>query len=241
MALVTGAARRLGRAIAAALAARGAHLAIHYSSSREEAEEAAEELARQGVETWTAQADLRRPEEIDRLFEALQARFGALDLLVNSAASFRAADFDEITAEEWDEVMTLNLKAPFLCTQRAARLMRAGGGGAVVNIVDLSALAPWPSHPHHGVSKAALLHLTRTAALALAPEVRVNAVAPGAILPPPGMSEESEEWRRRGERVPLGRTGDPADVGRAVVYLAENDFVTGALLPVDGGEHLIGR
>ena len=133
-------------------------------------------------------------------------------------------------------MFALNLRAPFLCTQRAARIMRGserdGAPGLVVNLSDLSGLQAWTRHAHHAASKGGLLHLTRRAARELAPEVCVNAVIPGAILPPPGVSAGASEWRRRGELVPLGRTGDPPDVGRAVVFLAENDFITGVMLPM---------
>jgi NAD(P)-dependent dehydrogenase (short-subunit alcohol dehydrogenase family) len=153
--------------------------------------------------------------------------------------------------------MALNLRAPFLCSQAAARLMRAsgratgargstGGGlgatgvpGLIVNVSDISGLNPWRGYAHHGVSKAALLHLTRVAARELGPHVRVNAVVPGPILPPPGEEEGSDAWRRRGERLPLGRTGQPQDVGEAVVFLARNDFITGETIVIDGGERLL--
>jgi pteridine reductase len=162
---------------------------------------------------------------------------------VNSAASFENAPFDEITGEAWDAVMAVNLRAPFLCSQAAARLMRASSGagvpGLIVNVSDISGLTPWRGYAHHGVSKAALLHLTRVAARELGPHVRVNAVVPGPILPPPGEEEGSEAWRRRGERLPLRRTGRPQDIGEAVVFLARNDFITGETIVIDGGERLL--
>ena len=245
VALVTGAGHRIGKAVALALASGGADVAVHYGRNAREAEETAAEIAGLGVESWPISADLSRAEEIDRLFQSLRDRFGRLDVLVNSAASFHRRNFDSIDAAEWDSVMTLNLRAPFLCSQRAAALMRESERGdavpgSIVNLADLSGLQIWMGYPHHSVSKAGLLHLTRVAARELAPEVRVNALIPGAILPPPGVDVGSTEWSRRGERVPLGRTGDAQDVGRAVVFLVESDFITGALLPIDGGEHLVG-
>ncbi len=243
VALVTGGARRIGRAIALALGARGARVAVHYRSSREDAERTAAELAAGGAEAWALQADLSEPAGLERLFDDLEARSGRLDVLVNSAASFESRPFGEIDAADWDAVLAINLRAPFLCLRRAAPLLAAGGRaggspGLAVNIGDLSGLQAWRGYAHHSVSKAGLLHLTRVAALELAPGVRVNAVVPGAILPPPDADPEGEEWQRRGERVPLARTGEPEEVGRAVVALAENDFITGAVLPVDGGEGL---
>ncbi len=244
VALVTGAAKRVGRAIALALGRRGARLAIHYGTSREAAERTVEALEAEGVEARAFGADLARPAEIDRLFERLGAALGGLDVLVNSAASFESAPFDEITAAQWDRVLAVNLRAPFLCSQRAARLMRAterpgGAPGLIVNITDLSALGVWRGYAHHSVSKAGLVHLTRVSAWELAPAVRVNAIAPGAILPPPGVDPESRQWRQRGDEVPLGTVGSPERVAETVVFLTENDFVNGAVVPVDGGERLV--
>ncbi|MDH3745774.1 MAG: SDR family oxidoreductase [Acidobacteriota bacterium] len=246
-ALVTGAARRVGKAVALGLARRGADVVIHYNGSQEAAERTAAEIAGLGVEAVPLGADLRHAREIERLFLEIGERIGRLDVLVNSAASFRAARFEEISSEAWDEVMALNVRAPFLCSRLAASLMRRPSGkedtgpdtGAIVNISDLSAYRPWPGYTHHGASKAALVHLTSSSALELAPDIRVNCVIPGAILPPPGVDLESEEWRRRGESVLLGRTGNGKHVADAVVSLIENDFITGAILPVDGGERLL--
>jgi NAD(P)-dependent dehydrogenase (short-subunit alcohol dehydrogenase family) len=244
-ALVTGAARRLGRTIATTLGRAGCHVVVHYSSSQREAEETADEIRELGVEVALERADLGLPAEVDALFRAVGERFGSLDILVNSAASFVRRPFAEITVAEWDRVLAVNLRAPFLCTQRAAELMTgserpAGEPGLVVNMVDLSAVQAWPGYTHHGVSKAGLLHLTGIAARELAPGVRVNAIVPGPILPPPGMEVGSEEWRRHGKRVPLERTGDPEQIGETVLFLTRNDFVTGETIFVDGGEHLVG-
>jgi pteridine reductase len=243
--LVTGASRRLGRKIAITLARRGSRIALHYGNSGARAEATAAELRGLGVEAEPLAADLTRPTEIDRLFAQVGERFGRLDLLVNSAAGFERGSFDAIDVAEWDEVQALNLRAPFLCMQRAATLMRRqpridGVPGAIVNIADLSGLLAWSDQAHHGVSKAGLLHLTRLAARDLAPMVRVNAVIPGPILPPPGMSDEDPAWRATVERLPLRRAGDGSEVGEAVAFLATSDFVTGTTLLIDGGEHLLG-
>lgn len=250
VALVTGAGRRLGRAIALALAEGGSHVVVHYGRSGEAAAETADLVREREREALAVSADLRHAGAIEGLFEAVADRFGRLDVLVNSAASFERAPFEDITAEEWDAVQAVNVRAPFLCTQGAVRLMReapARAGslgetrvpGAIVNLADLAGVTAWRGYVHHGVSKAGLLHLTTTSARELGPDVRVNAVIPGPILPPPGEDAGSEAWRRRGERMPLGRTGEPAHVAGAVVFLAENDYVTGAHLFVDGGEHLL--
>ena len=243
--LVTGASRRLGKAIAMELARRGCHLVVHYGSSREAAEKTAAELRGLGVEAEPVGADLSRPAEVDRLFDRLEERFGRLDLLVNSAASFERAPIGEITVEAWDEVLALNLRAPFLCLQRAASLMGRvprpqEAPGAIVNIADLSGLVAWSDQAHHGASKAALVHLTRLAARDLAPRVRVNAVVPGPVLPPPGTSEDDPGWLQTVRRLPLERAGRGGEIGEAVAFLAGADFVTGAVLVVDGGEHLLG-
>jgi NAD(P)-dependent dehydrogenase (short-subunit alcohol dehydrogenase family) len=245
VALVTGASRRIGRAVALALAGQGADIAVHYGRSADAAAEAVDEIRELGVGAEAFAADLREPDEIAQLFAAIDGRFGRLDVLVNSAATFRKLEFDSASVEDWDRAVAVNLRAPFLCTQQASRLMRrsereAGQPALVVNIADLSGLHPWLGYSVHGVSKAGLLHLTMVTARELAPEVRVNAVVPGPMLPPPGVDATDELWRRLGESVPLGRTGEPSMIGDAVVYLAEADYVTGAVLPVDGGEHLLG-
>lgn len=237
-ALVTGAARRLGKAIALELASRGASIVVHYGSAEEEARETVAEIEALGVSAWPVQADLRAPAHIDRLFDRIEELSRGLTVLVNSASSFESEPFLEIDVASWDDVLALNLRAPFLCTQRAAGIMRASGGGVIINIADLSAFEPWKKFAHHGTSKAALVHLTRVSAHELAPEVRVNCVVPGAILPPPGISESGEFWRKRGDVVPLRRTGASGEVAEAVAFLVCNEFITGAVLPVDGGEHL---
>ena len=244
-ALVTGAAQRLGRALALRLAEEGLDVAVHYRGSEEAARRTAAQLRARGAAAEIFRADLSEPDAPRDLIAAVVDAFGRLDVLVNSAASFLSRPLAESDAELWDRVFPVNLRAPMLLTASAARhLGRAASGGGpaglVVNMVDLSALHPWRGYAVHGAAKAGLLQLTRTAALELAPSVRVNAIVPGPILPPPGVSEESEVWRRTGERVPLGRPGSPANVAAALSYLLTNDFVTGAALSVDGGEQLLG-
>jgi NAD(P)-dependent dehydrogenase (short-subunit alcohol dehydrogenase family) len=245
VALVTGAAHRLGKAIAKALAEQGCHLAVHYGRSEQAAVQTVDEMSALGIEAVAVSVDLSQESEIEDLFSRLETHFGKLDILVNSAASFERQSFGSVSAGDWDRVMAVNLRAPFLCTRHAARLILEGrrdgeSPGLVVNMVDLSATSVWPGYVQHGVSKAGLLQLTRIAARELAPGVRVNAIQPGAVLPPPGMESESEQWRRMGERLPVGRTGDPSQVGQTVVFLAQNDFITGEVIIVDGGEHLLG-
>ena len=236
VAVVTGAAHRVGRAIALGLARRGCHLAIHFHSSEPAAVETEQEAAGLGVRAVRVQADLRRPEDVVRLFETADRTFGGVDILVNSAASLEAQDFMSLTADDWDRVLDLNLRGPFLCLQQAAERMRARGGGAVVNISDIAAHWGWPRFPAHSVSKAGLEMLTRVAALALAPTIRVNAVAPGPVEKPPGMA--AERWSSLGRALPLQRTGTAEQVAEAVVFCLENDYVNGEIIFVDGGDHL---
>lgn len=243
--LVTGAGRRLGREIALGLAECGASIVVHYGGSREGAEATAETVRGLGCEAWTVQADLSETDCGASIAAAVDAGPGRLDGLINSAASFTSARIEDLDAGAWDRIMAVNLRAPYLLTRALLPQLRAtserrGTPAVVVNMVDLSALHPWEGYAVHGVSKAGLLHLTRTLARELAPAVRVNAVVPGAILPAPDLDPDSEEWRSWGERLPLGRTGDPHDVAVAIRFLIESDFITGVALPVDGGENLIG-
>ena len=232
VALVTGGGVRVGRAIALALAHDGYDLLVGYNMSPAGAAEVEAAARRIGRRAHVVRADLSREADAVRLAHAAREWFGRLDLLVNSAASFVANDLLDVTADEWDAVMAVNLRAPFLLIRETADMLRASRG-AVVNLVDLSALRPWTSHPHHSVAKAGLLHLTRVAARRLAPEVRVNAVAPGYVLPPEHHSEAEIERTR--QRVPLGRVGTPADVASAVRFLARARYVTGQVIVVDGG------
>lgn len=238
VALVTGAAHRLGRAIALALAREGASIALHYGGSADAAGQTRDEIAALGVGVRTFQADLADPAQIGPLVEAVLGHFGRLDVLVNSAASFRKQRFDAISADDWDAVMAVNLRAPFLLSQAAARVMQRPG--LIVNITDLSGLNPWTGYAHHAVSKAGLVHLTKIAARELGPRIRVNTIAPGAILPPPGMDDNDPRWEALLDRTPMKRGGNPEDIGRAVVFLAKNDGLTGVVLPVDGGDNLRG-
>lgn len=235
VALVTGGAVRLGRAISLGLAEAGYDLAVHYRSSAGAAQDLKREIASLGRRCVSFRADLADVTAPANLVEAVRDAFGRLDLVVNSAASFDERPLEAVDAEVWDAVMTLNVRAPHLLVRAAAPLLRQARG-AVVNLVDLSAVQPWTGYPAHAVSKAALAHLTRIQARALAPEVRVNGVAPGAVLPPDDFPAERLEALRA--RTPLGTLGTPEDVVRAVLYLAAAPFVTGEILTVDGGRLL---
>jgi pteridine reductase len=235
--LVTGAARRLGRALSRALAERGAAVALHYHRSGREAEELARELAARGRRVWPVQADLARPEEQERLARQVLEQCGRVTGLVNSASVFRPTPIEGLTRTEWDEHLAVNLTAPTWLSLRLGLAMRAAGGGAIVQVGDWSTTRPYPRYLAYTVSKGALEAATRALARELAPEVRVNMVALGPILLPDGSDPDYEQ--RVVRAVPQGRVGHPAEFVRAVLFLlGEATFTTGSVLTVDGGRGL---
>ena len=226
--LVTGAARRIGRAIALRLAGEGARVAIHYGRSETEARRTAEECG--GAELF--RANLESVTEIGGMFADVERRLGRLDGLVNNAARFTRFDPLEITEKDWDFIHSVNLKAVFFCCQNGARLMRRTGGGRIVNISSLGGLRPWAEHAHYCASKAGAIMLTRALAKAFAPDITVNSVAPGVIP----FDDIDERSRRMIDRTPAQRGGTPAEIAGAVVYfLKASNFVTGQILAIDGG------
>lgn len=235
VALVTGGAHRVGRELVLALARAGADIALHYHGSEAAAERTAEEVEALGRRVVRLRADLRESSEARGLASRAVEALGRLDVLVNNAALFESAPFLEVTAEDWDRVMAVNARAPFLLLQATAPHLAASNGVAV-NIADVSGLRPWPAFPHHSVSKAALVHLTKVAARALAPEVRVNCIVPGTVLPPEDYTVE--QLRESEERTVLRRTGTPEDVVEALLFLVRSDFATGSVVVVDGGRML---
>lgn len=238
VAIVTGAARRIGAAIATELHRRGLSVLIHCRQSRTEAQELIERL--EGQRPGSArifQADLAEESAPGRIVEAALDAFGRLDVLVNNASIFYPQQLDEATPSSWETLMTVNLRAPFFLSRAAAPSL-ARQGGAIVNLADIYGVVPLLDHAVYSQSKAALIAQTRALARELAPEVRVNAVAPGAILwPEEGASGERNEEILR--RVALGRLGRPEDIAGAVAFLAlDAPYVTGQLLAVDGGRLL---
>jgi NAD(P)-dependent dehydrogenase (short-subunit alcohol dehydrogenase family) len=233
---VTGSARRVGRAIAMEFARQGADVVIHHHASPEEAECAAAEARSYGVRAFVVAADQADPDAVARMFDDIRSHCGRVDVLVNSAASFDHTPLLDMTYGDWQRVQGVNVGGPFLCCQQAARLMREDGrGGAIINISDNSGLTPWKSRPAHSVSKAALIMLTQVSALALAEyDIRVNCVVPGPVLHPAGKPDDDLDVLAR--ELPLGRIGNPQDIARACVFLATNDFMTGTIMRVDGGE-----
>ena len=236
VALVTGAGRRLGRAFASALAGRGMTLALHYNASKDGAESLRREIEGQGGRAACFPADLGNADAASALAGRVAAELGQLDVLVNSAAVMQHVGFEETTPELYDQVLNLNLRSVFFISQGAAPFLRKAGG-KIVNLADLGGLEPWPGYAAHSISKAGVVMLTRVLARSLAPEVTVNAIAPGAVLVPSDYSEA--ERTRLAETTPLKRLGKPEDAVQALLYLLERaDFVTGDVLVVDGGRVL---
>jgi len=236
VALVTGAARRVGRSIALRLAAEGAAVAVNYNTSKADAEALAREIdaGGSGARAIAIQADVSKRQDVEKMIAAVERELGRLDILVNNTGMFFAAKFEELTDEQWDLIMDTNLKSQFLCSQVAAPIMKRQGRGRIINLSSLGGMLAWPSYTHYCVSKAGSIMLTRCLARALAPEILVNSVAPGTIQFPG--EPPDEEYIRR---VPLHRTGTGDDIAGAVAYLATADFVTGQVLVVDGGRALV--
>jgi NAD(P)-dependent dehydrogenase (short-subunit alcohol dehydrogenase family) len=241
VALVTGGAHRVGKAIALELARCGVNILINYSSTPEDvARNTVQELKSFGVKAHAVQADISTPEGVEAVFEVIRERYGRLNILVNSASVFPKGTLLETTYEEWQRALDVNLTGPFLCTQAAAKMMHENdpSGGAIINICDKGSISPWQERAAHGVSKAGLWMLTQTAAVNFAPDIRVNGVLPGPVMKPPkGLSDD--QWNAIGrDTTLLQTTGNAEDVARAVSYLARESYITGALIHVNGGEHL---
>jgi pteridine reductase len=233
--LVTGAAHRVGKAIALGLAGRGARIAVHYHGSEDSAQATVVELKSLGVDAQEFQADLSDASTPTTLVAQVVDHFGALDALVNSAAVMQRTPIGDVTVAQWDAMFALNVRAPFFLSQAACpHLARAKG--AIVNIADLAAFETWPAYIPHSITKAGVVQMTRALAHALAPAVRVNAVAPGAVLLPEHWDESERQHLIK--TTPLGRLGTPEDVAHAVIYLCESDYTTGDTLLVDGGRRV---
>jgi pteridine reductase len=231
-ALVTGAGQRVGQAIALALGAQGMHVAVHYRESRAGAEQTAEKIRQSGGSAVLVAADLTNRDEARGLVDRSVAELGGLDVLVPSAANFERVALADVDDDAWDRSLDLNLASPFALVQRAVPHLRAVQG-SVVFISCSSASVPMRSYLPYVVSKGAVKHLMKTLALELAPEIRVNAVAPGTVMPPTSYDEAA--ITRLSRAIPLARVGSPEDIARAVVFLASSPFITGHELAVDGG------
>jgi NAD(P)-dependent dehydrogenase (short-subunit alcohol dehydrogenase family) len=229
--LITGSAKRVGKELALELARRGAQIAVHYRSSEAEAKAVA------GSQGAIFRADLRDSAAVETMFHGIEATFGGLDILINSASVFSPATADQATPEGWDLQMDTNAKAPFFVARRAASLMRSRGAGKIINIADVAGEVIWPAYLPYSISKAALIAVNRGLAKAYAPDIQVNAIAPGPILFPEYYTEEQK--RAAIDRTLLKRAGSPQDIVNAVIFLIENDYITGELIHVDGGRHVI--
>jgi NAD(P)-dependent dehydrogenase (short-subunit alcohol dehydrogenase family) len=230
-ALVTGAAKRIGRAIALAFAANGANVAITYLESQSEAEETVRSLAALDVDAVAVRCDLRDPLSIEQMVAAVVEEFGQIDLLVNNAGIFASEALENISAEQWDAMFTTNTRAPFLVAKAAYPHLRAARG-RIINIGSLGGIHPWATHAHYCTSKAALHMLSQTMAKAWAPEISVNCIAPGMIV----QGEVEEAYEHFARKTPMQRNGTTEDVAAAAVFFATAPhFITGQLLAVDGG------
>jgi len=237
LALVTGGAHRLGKAFALSLARMGYDLLLHYHSAEEEAQKTKSEIESIGVKVHLFKADLTQPDQIHSLFSTLDSdlRPSTLNLLVNSAAIMPAGSPRELSLQDWDSALNLNLRAPFLLAQEAAKRMT--DGGLIVNITDIGAQKSWSRYSSYTVSKSALESLTRLLGRAFAPKIRVNAIAPGLVLPSDVVTKE--QWDKLVGRLPLKRAATLEEITSALEFLIKNEYITGQTIVVDGGYSLI--
>jgi pteridine reductase len=231
VALVTGAAKRIGRSLALSLAQAGAHVAITWRESEKEARQTVQDVEALGVEAAAFRVDLRDPGQIREAVQATATRFGRLDILVNNAGRYETAALEKITVEQWDAMFETNTRGPFLAAQAAYAHLKTARG-RIINIGSLGGMHPWPTHAHYCTSKAALHMLTQTMSKAFAPEISVNCVAPGMIV----NGEVAPEFEHFAQRTPMKRNGTAQDVAAAVLFFATGPhFITGQILGVDGG------
>ena len=235
LAIVTGGARRLGREIVLGLAKRGYAIGLHYHHSAREALTLAEELESQGTAVLLMQADLRSPAAIRRMFKKVEESGFVLKVLINSAAKMEHKPLMGISTREWDDLFALNLRAVWLCSIQAAKLMKAGG--VIINISDVGAQRAWAGFGAYSITKSALNSLTKILAQSLAPDIRVNAVAPGLVMPSEKMS--SEDWKKLVNKTPLHRPVDTEAILKMIGFLLDNAYITGEVVNVDGGRHLV--
>ncbi len=233
-ALITGGAVRVGKAITLALAAAGANVVVNYNRSAEPAQETAVAARAFGVGALAVQADIGDQQQVEAMIAAATAEFGGVDILVNNASLWMKTPFPADNLDAWQAVTNILINGSFYCANAVAPLMLTKGAGAIVNIIDLSAYEPWPDYIAHSVGKAALLAMTRQLALELAPVVRVNAVAPGPVLPPPDF--DAAMIARSADKTLLNRWGTPEDIADAVLFFIKAGYVTGEALAVDGGQ-----
>mgnify|MGYP000848165059 CR=1 FL=1 len=237
VALVTGGAVRVGRSIALALAAAGADISFSYCSSADAASATADEIRAQGRRAFSRKADFKDSDDVKGLVESTVSELGRLDILVNSAAFWLRTPWATLKEKDWDNTLDVTLRGPIFCAKYASPHLAEHGDGLIVNIVDLSAFMPFPGFSAHSAAKAGLLNATYGLAVELAPAIRVNAIAPGLVLPPPYFSEA--QTNAKAQNTLLRRWGTPEDVAMTVIYFAHASYVTGTVIHVDGGERLI--
>ncbi len=237
MALVTGGAKRVGRAIALELAKKGADILLHYHRSEKEALETCAEIKSFGVACFLVQANLSHSEEILKMTAEAEKISNNIDILVNSASLFYKTPIDTVSETDWDQLVNANLKGPFILSIEIGRDMIKKNGGKIINIADWSGLKPYKDYSAYCTSKGGLITLTKALARDLAPKVQVNAIAPGPMLAPPDMSDQEKEAIAKS--TVLGRWGKPEDIAQAVSFLVENDFINGIVLGVDGGRSIL--
>jgi len=232
--LITGGAKRVGRGIALALARQNARVAISYRTSSKSAEATVKEIQTLGTKALAVPADISKAQDVDRLIKTVHKTLGSLDILINNAAIYEETPFDKLTEEEWDRHLEINLKGTFLCARAASEVMRKQGRGKIINIADWSGIRPYKNYLPYCVSKAGVIALTKALALELAPTIQVNCICPGPILLPETFGEKDRQDIIA--QTPLARLGSPEDIAAAVLFFIQgSDFVTGAILPVDGG------
>ena len=236
VALVTGGAKRLGKAIVHALAQRGCQLVVHYHTSQTEAQATVQELRTAGHEAIALQADITQESEVESMVEQAVERFGRIDVLVNNAAIFYRTPIDTVTFDDWEQIINVNLTGTFLCAHKIGLRMRAWGWGHIINMADVAGQRPWADYIPYSVSKACVLTFSQGLAMELAPEVMVNAVVPGPVLFQDDTPEEVQQ--REIEKTLLKRAGTPEEVAKLIVFIAESDFSTGSVFSVDGGRSL---
>jgi len=236
VAIVTGGAVRLGKALVLALAEQGVRVIVHYAHSAGPAQETVSTVERLGSEAVAVQADLSQFGAAQGVIRQAVDAFGQVDILVNSAAIFEPGRWDDTTEANWDRHFAINLKSPFFLSQAFGQQLDEGQRGHIVNIADWRAVRPGADHVAYTLTKAGLVAMTKSLALALAPQIQVNAIAPGLILPPPDADESFVE--RKAAHIPVRRPGSPDEVARTLLFLLRSDFVTGEMVFVTGGEHL---
>lgn len=238
VALVTGSAKRVGKALALGLAKRGCHIIIHYGRSAEAARQTVGKIEACGVRAWSVSADLNDEAAVDALVPGVIERAGQLDILINSASIFPPESFLSTSSASWEQNMRVNLKAPFLLSQAFARALPEGRPGKIINLLDAVAMRPKNHHFSYTISKYALEGLTKATAHALAARnIQVNGIALGAILP--SVNDDPSNFEKMARSIPARRTGSTEDVVKAMLYFLEADFTTGEIIRVDGGKHLV--